>query len=82
MIRNDRDKIAEEIAKIKDMKLIQAQNIIDLFLRLAYEEGYVVIKAKQFYGEEYGRTLQNNMSKIDQEEARKHILSEKFIDDI
>ncbi|UTI43261.1 MULTISPECIES: hypothetical protein [Bacillaceae] len=44
MIRNTRDRLAKEISIEKGIDLIQAQEIIDLFLQLIYEEGYVVIK--------------------------------------
>ncbi|MDK7667365.1 MULTISPECIES: hypothetical protein [Bacillati] len=84
MIRNDRDKIAKEIATENEIKFIQAQNIIDLFLKLAYEEGYIVIKAKQFHGEkyeEYGRSLRTNMTKNVQEEGTQNI-SEEPNDDV
>ncbi|MEQ2464167.1 hypothetical protein [Niallia hominis] len=47
MIRNTRDKIAKEIAKEKELELIQVQEIIDLFLKSAYTEGYIVIKTEQ-----------------------------------
>ncbi|MBO2537635.1 hypothetical protein [Rummeliibacillus suwonensis] len=47
MIRNTRDEIAKVIAKEKGLELIQAQEIIDLFLQLAYKEGYIVIKSEK-----------------------------------
>lgn len=47
MIRNTREKIAKEIAKEKGLELVQAQEIIELFLQLAYREGYAVIKTEQ-----------------------------------
>lgn len=44
MIRDTRDKIAKDISKEMGIELIQAQEIIDLFLQLTYEEGYIIIK--------------------------------------
>lgn len=44
MIRDIRDKIAIEISNQKGMELIQVQELIELFLKFAYKEDYIVIK--------------------------------------
>lgn len=49
MIRNTCDRLAKEISNKKGIDLIQAQEIIDLFLQLIHEEGYAVIKQNTQY---------------------------------
>ena len=44
MERDTRDKIAKEISNEKEIDFFQAQEIVELFLRLTYKEGYIVIK--------------------------------------
>ena len=63
MIRNTRDRLAKEISNEKGIDLIQAQEIIDLFLQLIYEEGYAAIKQNTQYAKK--KQMDSSLSSSD-----------------